>query len=155
MGNKQIQIAIGCDAAGFKLKERLCGVLGAQKHLILHDTGCGPGEEGIYTTAAEKVCTMINERQADYGLLICGTGQGMAMAANKFPGIRAALVYDIFPAVLSKEHNNANVLCTGAWMIEAENAQRMVDAWLKAGYNGLYDEGMAAMRKFERQRSVS
>ena len=66
----------------------------------------------------------------DRGILICGTGQGMAIAANKCKGIRCALCYDVFPAIMSREHNNSNMLATGAWMVSLEKAMNIIEAWL-------------------------
>jgi ribose 5-phosphate isomerase B len=82
------------------------------------------------------VASSVSEGKFDRGILICGSGQGMGISANKVKGVRAAVCYDVLSAVLSRNHNDANVLCTGAWMIEPALAERMVVAWLSVGFNG-------------------
>jgi len=130
-----MKLAVGCDPAGFELKGRIVEHLEARGHQVA-DVGCHSAEPADYPDFAALVCRAVVAGDADRGILICGTGQGMAIAANKMRGIRAALCFDVLPAILSREHNNANVLCTGAWIVEAERAIRVVDAWLFGKYSG-------------------
>ena len=148
---QQLKLAIGCDLAGYDLK---CEVMNVMQNngYSFDDVGCHSSKEGMYAFAAKDVADKVARGDADYGILICGTGQGMAIAANKVKGIRAALVFDVFPAVLSKEHNNTNVLCTGAWMMDCKKAVEVIEAWLFAQYTGLYDEGMKLLEQYESER---
>ena len=112
-----MKIAIGCDAAGYELK------LWLKRHLIdtgheVDDLGCHSTEPADYRDYARLVCRGVVAGRHDRGVLICGTGQGMAMAANKIRGIRAALCIDPLHAIMSREHNDANVLCFGAWVFD-------------------------------------
>lgn len=127
-------LAIGCDHGGFALK---CEVI---KHLTergieFSDYGCG-GETVDYPDIAEKVCAEIAGGRAERGILICGTGIGMSMAANKVKGIRAALCGDCFSARFTRLHNDANVLCMGARVIGAGLALQIVDEFLDTGFEG-------------------
>ena len=147
-------LAMGCDPAATRFYQKLILQMRAEGYDIM-DTGCESETEadgGKYAEIAEKVSRLILEGTCDYGILICGTGQGMAMAANKMPGIRAALCYDVLPAVLSKNDNNANVLCTGAWMMEKKGmdfTMAMIHAWLFSDYTGTHEEGMQALRRLD------
>lgn len=122
------------------------------------DIGCESEQEadgGKYAEIAEIVSNKVVNRECDYGILICGTGQGMAMAANKIPGIRAVLCYDVFPAVLSKNDNNGNVLCTGAWFMEKKGidfTMAMIHAWLFSGYTGTHEDGMQALSRLDHKK---
>ena len=147
----ETSIAIGCDPAGYELKEYILKHLKERGFKNLLDLGCESVDEGFFAPVGIEVAKRVGSGEYEKGILLCGTGQGMAMIANKVKGVRAALVFDIFPAVLSREHNNSNILCTGGWMIENEKAAKMVDAWLMVGYNGLYDEGMELMAKCDEE----
>lgn len=127
-------LAIGCDHGGYALK---CEVM---KHLTergieFKDLGCN-GETVDYPDIAEKVCETISEGKAERGILICGTGIGMSMAANRIKGIRAALCGDCYSARLTRLHNDANVLCMGARVIGAGLALQIVDEFLDTGFEG-------------------
>lgn len=127
-------LAIGCDHGGYALK---CEVM---KHLTergieFKDFGCD-GETVDYPDIAEKVCETISEGKAERGILICGTGIGMSMAANRIKGIRAALCGDCYSARLTRLHNDANVLCMGARVIGAGLALQIVDEFLDTGFEG-------------------
>ncbi|MFR8605625.1 MAG: RpiB/LacA/LacB family sugar-phosphate isomerase [Agathobacter rectalis] len=116
-----MKLAMGCDPAAYRFYKKLLERMKEEGYDIV-DTGCESENEadgGKYAEIAEIVSNKVVSKECDYGILICGTGQGMAMAANKIPGIRAVLCYDVFPAVLSKNDNNGNVLCTGAWFMES------------------------------------
>ena len=149
---QQLKLVVGCDLAAYDFK---CAILKEMRTrgYAIDDLGCESSKEGLYSVYAKKVADKIADKTYDYGLLFCGTGQGMAMAANKVSGCRAVLCYDIFPAVMSKEHNNGNILCTGAWTISVEHALRMIEAWLFAKYAGNHDEGLGLIEQYE-QRSA-
>lgn len=132
-------IAIGSDHAGRALKDYLRNNL---KDHVLEDFGTKGSDSVDYPDFAEKVCIALQEGKADLGILVCGTGIGMSLAANKFKGIRAAHVESIFTARMAKEHNNANVLCLGERVTGSENALLMVKAWLQANFGGDGDEGV-------------
>jgi ribose 5-phosphate isomerase B len=131
----QLKLAMGCDMAAYDFKcQALQGLV--VKGYQVTDFGCNSSTEGEYPPIAEAVARAVAAGKFDRGLLICGTGQGMAMAANKVQGARAALCYDIFPALLSREHNNANILATGCWLICIEKYLEMVEVWLFGKFNG-------------------
>lgn len=127
-------IAIGCDHGGYALK---CEIM---KHLTARgaefiDCGCG-GETVDYPDIAKEVCAKISDKSCDSGILICGTGIGMSMTANKIKGIRAALCGDWFSAKYTRLHNDANVLCLGARVIGAGLACEIVDVFLDTEFEG-------------------
>lgn len=128
-------IAIGADHGGFELKEHI------KKHLDelgleYKDYGTYSEESVDYPDCAKPVCEAVMDRTADKGILICGTGIGISIAANKHKGIRAALCGDVYSAKMTKVHNNANVLCLGGRVTGRELAFMIVDAWLNAEYEG-------------------
>lgn len=147
---QQFSLIIGCDLAAYDFK---CEVLKVMKNngYNIADVGCNSSKEGLYATYAKKVADEVAKGNYDYGILICGTGHGMAMAANKVPGIRAVLCYDVLPAVLSKEHNNGNILCTGAWMMDVPKAIKMIEAWLFAKYSGNHEGGMKCLKEYDEE----
>ena len=127
-------IAIGCDHGGYALKLEVIRYL-VERGLDYTDFGCG-GETVDYPDIAEKVCKEVAENKAERGILICGTGIGMSMAANKVKGIRAALCGDCFSARFTRLHNNANVLCMGARVIGAGLALQIVEEFLDTEFEG-------------------
>ncbi|OGG93294.1 MAG: ribose 5-phosphate isomerase B [Candidatus Lambdaproteobacteria bacterium RIFOXYD12_FULL_49_8] len=129
------QIIIGSDHAGFHLKETLKTWL-ISKGFAVEDAGC-PDESSVdYPNIGKAVAKAIAENRFERGLLICGTGIGMSITANRFKGVRAALCYDINTAKLSREHNNSNILVLGARVLPKELAQEMLQAWLDTGFQG-------------------
>lgn len=108
-----MKISIGSDHAGYVLKDFIVDYLKQKKHTIT-DFGCNSSESVDYPDYAHKVCVDFIMKKCDYGILICGTGIGMSMAANKAAGIRAALCKDVYSAEMTRKHNNANILCLGA-----------------------------------------
>src|SRR5699024_10705770 len=106
---------------------------------------------GYYLDAAEPVCKAVQAGEYDRGILICGTGQGMNISANKFTGIRSAIAYDVFAAKMSRADNNANVLCTGAWLMTPEEGVKMVKVWLNSDYYDTNIYGLDRIRKFEKE----
>ena len=148
----QLKLIIGSDLAAYDFKLTILDIL-RKRGYKLHDAGCESAFEGDYPPIAEQVATRVAKGEFDRGLLICGTGQGMAMAANKVKGVRAALCHDIFPALLSREHNDANVLASGCWMITPDKYIEMVEVWLFGKYNaGRHDVRLNYMREMEEKR---
>lgn len=128
-------VAIGSDHGGLELKSVLCEAL-RQRGLEVADLGTENGDSVDYPDFAEKVAGAVSRGEAESGILICGTGIGMSIVANKFPGVRAALVTDEYMARMAKEHNNANILVLGGRVLEAMTACRIVSVWLDAVYEG-------------------
>lgn len=126
-----MKIIIGSEHAGFSLKERIIKKLIENEHELL-DLGyqSEKPQDIDYTNIASRVSeAIVNEKNA-LGILICGTGIGMSIVANKFPGIRAALCTNEFSAVMAREHNNSNILCLGSWNVGERLANRIVDSFL-------------------------
>ena len=130
-----MKIAIGADHAGFELKEKIRQRLAAQG-IALDDQGTHSTDSVDYPDYARKVGEEVAQHQADLGILVCGSGIGMAISANKVPGVRAANVTSEQEAQLSREHNDANVLALGARFLDEQKAFSIVDAWLKASFAG-------------------
>lgn len=128
-------IAIGSDHGGFELKEHIKKHL-EERGLEYKDFGCYDENSVDYPDIAEKVCNAINSGDADKGILVCGTGIGISIAANKIDGIRAAHCHDVYSAEMTKRHNNANVICMGGRVIGRELAFKIIDAWLGAEFEG-------------------
>lgn len=128
-GTKIRKIAIGADHAGFELKEKLKKYLAEQGHQLF-DCGTFSTESVDYPKIAFQVAQLVTKGEYELGIMIDGAGIGSAMAANKIPGVRAALCYDLSTARNSREHNNANVLTLGAGLIGFELAKQIVDTWL-------------------------
>lgn len=128
-------IVIGCDHGGPELKNEIVDYL-RDKGFAVIDCGIEPGEKVDYPVMACKVTKYITEGEADLGILICGTGIGMSMAANKIKGIRAAACSEVYSAKFTRLHNNANVLCFGARVIGPETAKMLVDAFVDTDFEG-------------------
>lgn len=130
-----MKIALGADHAGFELKNKIQQHLSGQGTEV-QDVGTNSGDSVDYPDFARKVAETVADQRATFGILVCGTGIGMAMSANKVPGIRAAHCDTIFEAEMSREHNDANILALGARVLEPEAALAIVDAWIKASFLG-------------------
>ena len=126
-------IAIGSDHGGFILKEDIKQYL-ESLGLAVQDMGTYDEESCDYPVFAKKVVKEILSNKAQNGILVCGTGQGMAMYANKFQGIRAVVCSDTFSAHASKEHNNSNILCLGQRIVGKGLALDIVKTWLNSSY---------------------
>lgn len=127
------KISIASDHAGFEYKKMLAEYLKTKGYSVL-DLGPDSTEKVDYPIFADKVCSSVQNKESDYGILICGTGIGMSIAANKHKGIRAGLCGDSKSATLTREHNNANVLCMGARIIPFETALEITDNFLKSEF---------------------
>ena len=128
-------IAIGCDHGGLELKNHIVKYL-QDKGLELKDFGVHTEDSVDYPDCARPVCEAIQSGECEKGILLCGTGIGISIAANKFKGIRAALCGNVFSAKMTKEHNNANIICLGGRVTGRELAFMIVDAWLDAEFQG-------------------
>lgn len=128
-------IFIGSDHGGLEMKEELVKVL-ASRNQPVKDCGTTNDESVDYPDFAEKVAGAVSRGEAELGILVCGTGIGMSIVANKFPGVRAALATDEFMAQMAKEHNNANILVLGGRVLSVELATKMVNVWLDTAYEG-------------------
>jgi len=128
-----MRVVLGSDHAGYELKEDLKGVLGGLGHEIL-DVGTNSTDPADYPDYAEALAVELKEGRADRGVLICGSGVGASVAANKIPGIRAGLCHDTYSAHQSVEHDNVNVLVMGARIIGSELAREILRAFLAARY---------------------
>ena len=130
-----MRVAIGADHGGLDLKVLVIQQLGEGPIAVL-DKGCDSHDSVDYPLFARAVCSAVVNGEADFGILICGTGIGMSMAANRVSGIRAALCHELFTARMSREHNDANVLCLGARVIGPGLALEMVRTWLSTEFGG-------------------
>jgi len=128
-------IVIASDHGGLELKEAIKGLL-QERGEACTDLGPCDGTSVDYPDFGELVARRVSEGSAQLGILVCGTGIGMSIVANKFPGIRAALATDVFMATMAKEHNNANILVLGGRVIDAAAARSMVAAWLDTEFAG-------------------
>ncbi len=128
-------IIIGSDHGGLALKTALNSYLNRRGFKVT-DAGTDSDSSVDYPDFGQKVAESVIAGEADLGILICGTGIGMSIAANKIPGIRAALVTDVFMARMAKEHNNANVLVLGGRVLDEQKACDLVGAWLDASFEG-------------------
>ncbi|HSK43496.1 MAG TPA: ribose 5-phosphate isomerase B [Candidatus Binatia bacterium] len=130
-----MKIALGADHAGYQLKDQIKQHL-EQQGISVRDEGTSSAESVDYPDYARAVAHDVNEQRADLGILVCGSGIGMAITANKVDGIRAANVSSEYEAQMSREHNNANVLALGARIISVDEAFRIVDKWLATQFAG-------------------
>jgi ribose 5-phosphate isomerase B len=130
-----MRVAIGADHAGFELKRDLAGYVAQQGHEVT-DLGTHSTAPVDYPDTAEAVATAVRNGQADRGIVVCGSGAGVAVAASKFPGIRAAVCHDTYTARQAVEHDDINVLCLGARVIGPALARALVDTFLAATFSG-------------------
>ena len=128
-------LIIASDHGGLEMKEAIKGFF-AERKLEIRDLGTEGSESVDYPEFGEKVARAVSSGTVDRGILICGTGIGMSIVANKFPGVRAALAHDEFTARMAKEHNNANVLVMGGRVQSTEQGLKLVAAWLDAEFEG-------------------
>ncbi|MCL4441954.1 MAG: ribose 5-phosphate isomerase B [Firmicutes bacterium] len=130
-----LKLAVGCDHGGFKLKEEIRKLL-QEKGYDFKDFGTFSEESVDYPDIALEVARAVRDGHFDRGILICGTGIGIGIVANKLPGIRAALCHDTFSARASREHNNANILTMGERVIGPGLARDIVNIWLETDFAG-------------------
>ena len=130
-----MKIALGSDHAGYALKKGVVDYL-EQKGIAFEDFGCGPNERVDYVDYGEKAIQSVLSGECDRAILICGTGLGMAIVANKFKGIRATPCWDEYVAEVSRSHNDSNCLTLGGRILPLDEACHYVDIWLETEYEG-------------------
>ncbi|MFA4972270.1 MAG: ribose 5-phosphate isomerase B [bacterium] len=138
-----MKIAIGCDHAGFTLKEKLKERLAKQGHEIF-DLGTNSPDRCDYPDYAGPVAAAVADKKAERGVLVCGSGIGMCMAANRHLFVRAAVLHDEFDAEMSRRHNNANVACLAARKPDHDAQMRLLDIFLKTPFDGGRHEARVA-----------
>src|SRR5215216_6801432 len=150
----QKRIAIGSDHIGYPLKEDI------KKYLVelgysYEDFGTNSSERTDYPLFAKQVTSVVTSQQADLGILICGTGVGMSITANKVKGIRAVVCSEPYSAMLSRQHNNTNVLTLGSRVVGPELARMIVKAWIEAEFEGgRHASRLEIISQIEAQRPV-
>lgn len=130
-----MKIALAADHGGYQMKNLIAQNLKNQGFEI-EDLGTDSEESVDYPDFAQRVVQEILSQKAELGILVCGTGIGISIAANRHKGIRAALLYDDYVAQVAREHNNANILCFGGRTMKIEDVMRRIDIFLKAKYEG-------------------
>lgn len=130
-----MRLALGSDHAGYELKQDLAAILGQKGHDVL-DLGTHSTAPCDYPDAAESVAQAVRTGDAQRGIIVCGSGAGVSIAANKFPGIRAAVCHDTYTAHQAVEHDDMNVLCIGSRVIGPALAQEIIAAFLGATFSG-------------------
>jgi ribose 5-phosphate isomerase B len=129
-----MKIVLGSDHRGYQTKERLKAFLREEGHEVI-DCGANSDSSSDYPDFAVPACLMVVGKKADRGILMCGSGIGMTMTANKVSGIRAALCHDELTAEMSRRHNDANVLCLAADLLGEQLIHRMVEVWLRTPFD--------------------
>ncbi|MBS5965501.1 MAG: ribose 5-phosphate isomerase B [Finegoldia magna] len=146
-----MKIAIAADHGGFELKDSMVEYIKSLGNEVM-DLGTNSADSVDYPDYAKKVCEEIQQGNSDLGILICGTGIGMSLAANKFEGIRAACVSDVYSAKMSRNHNNANVLCIGARVIGDEVAKLIIKTFLENEFEaGRHKRRVDKIMAFEKE----
>lgn len=143
-----MRIAIASDHRGYHLKEKVISMLRSKGHEVIDD-GTLNDESVDYPDFAAIVAEKVGSGQIDRGVLICGTGIGMAIAANKFAGVRAAACNDEVTAEMSRRHNDANILCLSADLLSPRVVERMIEIWIDTEF-----EGGRHMRRVEKIREL-
>jgi len=146
-----LKIAIGSDHRGYQTKEKIKEMLVSKGHEVV-DFGTNSANGCDYPDLAYPTSKAITDGSAELGILLCGTGIGMSISANKICGIRAALCHDELTAEMSRRHNNANVLCLPADLIGEELTRRIVDVWLKTAFEGgRHDRRVKKIAEYEQK----
>jgi ribose 5-phosphate isomerase B len=131
-----LPVAIGADHAGFEYKDKLKIWLKESENRDADDKGTHSADSVDYPDFAHPVASMVERGEAAFGVLVCGSGNGVCMTANKHTGVRAALCWNVELAQLARQHNNANVLCIPARFVSYELAQEMLDAFVNTPFEG-------------------
>jgi ribose 5-phosphate isomerase B len=135
MSSSKFRIALGCDEAAYNLKETVRSYLEKQGHTV-KDYGVYDTEPSLYPNIALEVSNAVADGQHERAILMCGTGIGMAITANKVPGIRAAVCHDSYSAERARKSNDCQVMALGARVVGEEYAKRLVDTWLDCDFEG-------------------
>jgi ribose 5-phosphate isomerase B len=144
-------VIIGCDHAAYSMKEKVKAYI-LESGIQVEDVGTDSEASVDYPDFAIKVASQVSKGQFKRGILICGTGIGMSMVANKFPHVRAALCNDLFSAIMSRRHNNANILAMGGRVVGETLALEIVKVWLQTPFDG--GRHQLRLKKFERPDDV-
>jgi ribose 5-phosphate isomerase B len=147
MVGKKTSMVIGSDHAAYTLKEKIKDYL-VKRSIDVEDAGCHSEDSVDYPDFGIKVASMVSTGKFEKGILMCGTGIGMSMVANKFPHIRAALCGGLFPAMMSRRHNDSNILVMGARVIGESLAMEIVKVWLETPFDG--GRHQRRLEKFDR-----
>jgi len=131
-----MKIAIGCDEAAYELKMEIIKHIEKRQDVEIVDFGSNRGEAILYPDVGFAVAKAVADNKFDRGILLCGTGIGMAICANKVPGVRAAVCHDPYSTERSRKSNNAQIMCMGARVIGPELAKYLVDIWLGSDFEG-------------------
>jgi len=135
MNTNSTPIVIGCDHAAYDLKEKIKAFM-IEKGIKVEDVGTHSEDSVDYSDFGAKVASMVSKGEFERGVLLCGSGIGMSMVANRFPHVRAALCSDLFAAIMSRRHNNSNILVLGARVIGDMLALELVKVWLETPFDG-------------------
>jgi len=144
-----MKIALGADHAGYRLKDVIIPFIQSLGHEVI-DLGPNCADSVDYPDYSLPVCEKVVSGEADKGILICGTGIGMTIAANKVPGIRCALVHDLFSAKATREHNDSNVLAMGERVIGPGLAEEIVRTWLETDFS----QGVRHQNRIDKVKSL-
>jgi ribose 5-phosphate isomerase B len=147
MAEKRTSIVIGSDHAAYVLKEKVKAYL-LERSVDVEDIGCHSEDSVDYPDFGIKVASMVSAGKFERGILMCGTGIGMSMVANKFPHVRAALCADLFSAIMSRRHNDSNILVMGGHVIGESLAMEIVKVWLETPFDG--GRHQLRLEKFDR-----
>lgn len=131
----KLKIALGADHAGYEYKDKLISYLTENGYSCV-DCGTNGPESVDYPIYASKVCELVRSKECDFGILVCGTGIGMSIAANKHRGIRAALCNEPESTAMTRHHNNSNILCLGARMISFDTALELTNVFISTEFDG-------------------
>ncbi len=135
MSDQQTPVIIGCDHAAFELKEKIKALL-QERGIQVEDVGTRGAASVDYPDYGKQVAAQVSEGRFRRGILLCGTGLGMSMVANRFPGVRAALCHDLFGAIMARKHNDANILVLGGRVTGDILAAEIVATWLDTPFEG-------------------
>lgn len=150
--DKKDKLIIGSDHAGFELKEKLIQYL-KKKGFQVKDAGCYSKDRCDYPEFAHEVAKGVSGRSYKRGVLVCYTGIGNSIVANKLKGVRAALCYNVRAAELSRLHNDSNILVLGSLFVDPRSAKKVLDTWLKTGFEGgRHRRRLNILKNIERQR---
>ncbi len=146
-----MRLAIGCDHGGFELKEEILKFLKTVANIHVSDLGPATNDSVDYPDYGAKVSEAVSKGAMDRGILICGTGIGMSIVANRYPNVRAALCHDHFTAQMSREHNDANILVMGERVIGKGVAVEIVKTWLDTAFaGGRHQKRLDKIREIEK-----
>ena len=150
--DSKMKIVVGCDLAAYDFKKEFIASLKGKGYNIT-DVGCDSSAEGEYTLYGKLVGQKVSQGEFERGIVICGTGNGITIAANKVKGVRAALCHNVFTALMSREHNNANVLGLSAWGLTVEEAIKIAEVWFFGKFSGgRHEQRIQAIRDIEETR---